>query len=218
MLSNAGPRTAGMDLPLTHIWQSARAASKQLMVVLHGRGDSAEGFLWLQDALEIDSLNYLLLNAPEPYYTGFSWYDLPPHQLPGITHSRKLLGVVLAETEEQGFMPESTFLLGFSQGCLLTLEFGARHIRRLAGYIGISGYAYDTNALLRELNPDVNHGDWLITHGTDDELLPVESTRAQIRQLIDGGFNIDYREYEKTHTIDAERELPEIREWLKIRC
>jgi phospholipase/carboxylesterase len=207
-----------MDLPLTHIWQPAHVASKQLMVVLHGRGDSAEGFVWLQEALEIDWLNYLLLNAPSPYYTGFSWYDLPPAQLPGIVQSRKLLGQVFAETEKQGFLPESTFLFGFSQGCLLTLEFGARHLRPLAGYIGISGYAYDTDAILREMNPDVNRHNWLITHGTDDELLPVESTRAQIRQLTDGGFDIDYREYQKTHTIDDERELPDIRDWLKTRC
>jgi hypothetical protein len=34
-----------------------------------------------------------------------------------------------------------------------------------------------------ELNPNVNHGNWLITHGTGDELLPVETTRAQIDML-----------------------------------
>jgi phospholipase/carboxylesterase len=100
----------------------------------------------------------------------------------------------------------------------MTLEFGARHTERLAGHVGISGYCYDPEALLRDLNPDVNTGDWLITHGTEDETLPVERTRAQMRLLNDRGFRIDYREYPKTHTIDTERELPEIREWLEARC
>src|SRR5688500_7640608 len=40
-----------LKFPLTHIWQPARKTSKRVMVVLHGRGDSAEGFLWLQDEL-----------------------------------------------------------------------------------------------------------------------------------------------------------------------
>ena len=207
-----------MNLPLTHVWQPARAPSKQLVVVLHGRGDSPSGFLWLQEALAIDSLHFLLLAAPTPYYTGFSWYDLSPNELPGILQSRKLLGEVFAETKTSGYAPEKTFLLGFSQGCLMTLEFGSRHTDRLGGYIGISGYSYNPETLLREMNPDVNKGDWLITHGTEDEMLPVERTRAQMNLLTDGGFKIDYREYAKTHTVDFWRELPEIRKWLQARC
>jgi len=206
-----------MNLPLRHVWQPARVPSHQLLIVLHGRGDSADGFLWAQDVLAIDSMNFLLLTAPNPYYTGFSWYDLPPNQLPGIRESSKLLAQVLAEAESNGYTPERTFLMGFSQGCLMTLEFGARHSRRLAGYIGISGYCYDPEELLREMNSDVNHGDWLITHGTEDELLPVETTRAQMKLLNDRGFKIDYREYKKSHTIDLGRELREIREWIKVR-
>jgi phospholipase/carboxylesterase len=203
-----------MNLPLNHIWQPALTTSKQLIVVLHGRGDSAEGFLWLQDELGIDSLNFLLLTAPTPYYSGFSWYDLPPRQLPGIMESRRLLELVFAETQHEGYAPNQTFLMGFSQGCLMTLEFGARYAHKLAGCVGISGYCHDPDALLREMNPNVNTGDWLITHGLFDEMLPVEVTRAQMKRLNDAGFKIDYREYEKTHTIDSERELPEIREWL----
>ena len=65
-----------MNLPLTHLWLPAKNPSKQLLVVLHGLGDSARGFLWLQDALGIDSLDYLLLNAPEPYFSGYRWYDI----------------------------------------------------------------------------------------------------------------------------------------------
>ena len=187
-------------------------------MVLHGRGDSAEGFLWLQQTLAIDSLDFLLLTAPVPYGIGFSWYDLPPNQLPGIVGARRLLGDVLWETEQNGYPPDRTFLFGFSQGCLLTLEFGARHPHRLAGYIGISGYVYDPAALLGDVNPEVNQGDWLITHGTHDEMLPVAKTRQQIQQLNAGGFGIDYREFKKTHTIDVERELPEIREWMQSRC
>jgi len=172
---------------------------------------------WLQDALAIDTLNFLLLTAPNRYYTGFSWYSLPPRQLPGILQSRKVLGQVFEELKRSGYAPEQTLLMGFSQGCLLTLEFGARHPDRLAGYIGISGYSYDPRMLLEEMNQKANSGDWLVTHGTQDEILPVENTRAQISILIDGGFRIDYREYRKAHTIDIEIELPEIRDWLMAR-
>ena len=206
-----------MNLPLTHIWQGAAHPSHQLMVVLHGRGDSAHGLDWLKDQLDLDSMNYLLLNAPNRYYTGFSWYDLPPNQLPGIVQSRNLLTEVFGETQRAGYPPDRTFLFGFSQGCLMTLEFGSRYKQPLAGYIGISGYCYDAAAILREMNPAVNAGNWLITHGTEDDLLPVETTRAQINTLKAGGFEIEYREYPKPHTIDPNRELGQIKEWLRAR-
>lgn len=205
-----------MDLPLTHVWQPASSKSRRLLIVLHGLGDSSEGFLWLQDELDIDSLNYLLLNAPDPYYTGYSWYDID-EPLSGIERSRKLLTKVLEQTEREGHPADQTFLFGFSQGCLMTLEFGARYSRALAGYIGISGYCYSPGAILREMNPAVNHGNWLVTHGTKDELLPVEVTRSQIKKLKDAGFSMDYREYPKAHTIDPERELGDIRAWLTSR-
>jgi phospholipase/carboxylesterase len=206
-----------MNLPLSHLWLPAKSRSKQLVVVLHGLGDSAEGFLWLQNALGIDSLNYLLLTAPEPYYSGYRWYDIGADSLSGIVRSRNILSEVFAATNLEGFSPKDTFLFGFSQGCLMTLEFGARHMHRLAGYIGISGYTIDPTALLRDLNPDVNQGDWLITHGSKDDLLPVETIRAQINILRDGGFKIDYREYPKSHTIDPDREIPDIRSWIAAR-
>ena len=205
-----------MKLPLSHVWLPAKNPSDQLIVVLHGLGDSVRGFLWLPEELRIDSLNYLLLNAPEPYYSGYRWYDIED-PLSGIVRSRKLLGDVFAVLHREEYPPEKTFLLGFSQGCLMTLEFGARHADRLAGYVGISGYTIDPAALLRDLNPAVNHGDWLITHGTKDEILSVETTRSQMQTLRDGGFRIDYREYSKTHTIDAERELPDIRQFIAMR-
>ena len=206
-----------MKLPLSHIWLPARNSTKQLVVVLHGLGDSARGLLWLQDELDIDSFDYLLLNAPEPYYSGYRWYDIGEDSLTGIVRSRNILGEVFAVTKQEGYLPERTFLLGFSQGSLMTLEFGSRHTDRLAGYVGISGYSIDPEAVLKDLNPEVNHGDWLITHGTQDEILPVESTRAQMKFLRDGGFKMDYREYPKPHTVDFDRELPEIRNWIADR-
>ena len=36
------------------------------MIVLHGLGDSMEGYRWLPEALQLPWLNYLLVNAPDP--------------------------------------------------------------------------------------------------------------------------------------------------------
>jgi len=201
-------------LPLNNIFIPSNVPSKKLMVILHGRGDSARGFTFLPPYLNIDDMNYLLLNAPYSYYGGFSWYDLPPNQLEGITHSRALLADIFDTLFEEEFNAEESFLFGFSQGALLTFEFGARYEKVLAGYIAVSGYIYDTNKLIEEMNPHVNHSNWLCTHGTYDDILPFQTTKEQIERLQYAGFDITFKSYPKDHTI-ADNELQMIAEWIK---
>ena len=190
-------------------------------MILDGRGDSPAGYFGFRNDLGLASVPTLLLQAPDPYFTGFSWYDLPPDQGPGIRRSRELLAVAFDRLATFGQRADRTFLLGFSQGCLMTLEFGARHPERLAGYVGISGYAYDPDALLREASPAAraaaHSGDWIVTHGTEDDVLDVVRTRAQMETLNAGAFPIDYREYRKAHAIDPVRELPDLRAWFANR-
>ena len=107
--------------------------SKHLMVVLHGLGDSMEGYRFLPDALQLPWLNYLLVNAPDEYYGGYSWYDIYTAPDPGVERSRKALFDLLDAQREAGFPSEQTTVFGFSQGCLMTLEIACRYPHRLAG-------------------------------------------------------------------------------------
>ncbi|PHR56185.1 MAG: serine esterase [Arcobacter sp.] len=202
-----------MQLPLDHLFFESKKPSNKLMIILHGRGDSAEGFRFFPQELGLDDMNYLLLNAPFEYFTGFSWYDLPPKQLAGIEYSQKVLTEILDTLFEGKYEPSKTILFGFSQGSLLTFEFGARYKQRLAGYIAVSGYIYDAPKLLVEMNQDLKTASWLCTHGYEDDVLPFNESRAQVEVLLDGDFEIDFRAYHKTHTVDA-TEFKEIKKWI----
>ena len=186
------------------------------MIILHGRGDSSDGFTGLPDFLDIDNMNYILLDAPFEYFTGFSWYQLPPNQLEGIEYSSKLLTSVLDELFEEKFNANESFLFGFSQGSLLTFEFGARYHKVLAGYIAVSGYIYDADKLLKDMNKDVLSSDWLCTHGLYDDVLPYETSKEQVEILQNAGFDVEFKSYKKDHSIDAD-ELKMIAQWIKSR-
>lgn len=193
--------------------------SKSTLVVLHGRGDSSAGFKWLPGALNLPHLNYLLLNAPDEwgpsFAPGYSWYDRPPNQAPGIVRSRKLLFALLAELQEQhGLQSSDIGLLGFSQGCLMCIDVGLRWPHRLAGVVGISGYVFFEDEYPRAFSAEAKNHAWLITHGTHDDLLPIAHTAPQIKRLISFGVPMAWREYDKEHTIDQGRELADIRTFL----
>ena len=202
------------NLPLEHIFIPSKVPSKKLMIILHGRGDSLHGFHFLPSYLNMEDMNYILFNAPYDYFGGYSWYDLPPNQLQGIAYSSGLLAEALDILFESDFNADESFLFGFSQGSLLTFEFGARYEKVLAGYIGVSGYIYDAQNLLSEMNPEVTKSRWLCTHGTFDDVLPYETSKAQVGTLQKGGFDISFKTYEKAHNID-EDELQMIKNWMK---
>jgi len=202
------------DILLNNIFIPSKISSKKLMIVLHGRGDSSQGFTWIPQFLNMDEMNYLLLDAPYEYFGGNSWYDLPPSQITGIAHSSSILADILDELFEEEFDASQSFLFGFSQGSLLTFEFGARYEQQLAGYLAISGYIYDPDLLLQEMNPELKNANWLCTHGTEDDVLPYATSKAQIETLQNAGFHIEFKSYEKVHTI-AEDELHMIKAWIQ---
>lgn len=61
------------------------------MIILHGRGDSSAGFTWLPPFVNMEDMNYLLLDAPNDDYGGYFWYDLALNQEAGIIDSSKRL-------------------------------------------------------------------------------------------------------------------------------
>ena len=112
-----------------------QSGARNLLIALHGLGDSMEGYRWLPQALDRADLNVMLVNAPDAYYGGFSWYDFSGDPGPGVERSYRLIEALLDECRKQGFPPERTILFGFSQGCLISIETGLRYARRLAGII-----------------------------------------------------------------------------------
>ncbi|MEA2074110.1 MAG: serine esterase [Campylobacterota bacterium] len=204
------------ELELDNIFIPSTVPSKKLMIILHGRGDSSEGFVGLPPFLDLPDMNYILFDAPFEYFSGHSWYQLPPDQLPGIEYSSQLLTKDLDSLFESDFSAEESFLFGFSQGSLLTFEFGARYEKVLAGYIAISGYIYDEVKLLEEMNQKVNANNWLCTHGTSDGVLEYNYSKKQVESLNEGGFHVEFQTFDKDHSI-AKEELDLISQWIKNR-
>ncbi len=185
----------------TQFIPASEKKSRRLMVVLHGLGDSAAGYQWMPPSLNLPWMNYLLVNAPDSYYGGYSWYDFAGDMGPGIRRSRNLLFDLLDEQRKQGFPTQQTVVFGFSQGCLMTLEVGCRYPHLFAGLVGVSGYVHEPDLLMTGLSPLARQQRFLVTHG-------------QINLLKAAGLNISWHEFVKAHTIAGEPELDLIRDFI----
>ncbi len=191
--------------------------SKRLWVMLHGLGDSIEGYRWLPSAMNLPWMNYLLVNAPDAYYGGYSWFDFTGDIVPGVERSRKLLFDLLDAQERNEFPADQIIFGGFSQGCLMSLEVGLRYSKRLAGIVGISGYVCEPEKLIAEMAPVARQQRILLTHGTQDPILRFETVREQISILESAGLNLEFHVFQKAHTIAGEAELDLIRAFVS-RC
>lgn len=128
-----------------HQGQPIRMAGKPLsraraaLLMVHGRGASAEDILSLANEFDQPGFAYLA-----PQATNNTWYPnrfLVPlaDNEPWLSSALSFVGDVLAEIINAGIPPERVMLLGFSQGACLTLEFAARQARRYGGIVGLSG-------------------------------------------------------------------------------
>lgn len=113
--------------------------AKAAVLMVHGRGASAEDILTLADELEHPDFVYL---APQAY--GNTWYPYPfmtPVQQnePWLSSALGVIAALLENLTQHGLPLEKVILLGFSQGACLSLEFAARHTRRYGGLVGLSG-------------------------------------------------------------------------------
>lgn len=189
-----------------------------ILLVLHGLGDSLEGYTFLPSLLRIPQMNYLLVNAPDRYFTGYSWFDLTGGPMDkGVYRSRDLLYQVLDSVRDAGWALEHVGVLGFSQGCLMTLDLACTYPEKLGAFVGISGFAAFLDQYPERLSPVARDQSILVTHGTSDPLLPLENTQAQIDALKGMGMKIDFKVYRKEHTIDPRQEVDDIRSFLKSR-
>ncbi len=109
------------------------------VLLLHGRGATAEGILGLAGEFGQPDVAYLA-----PQAAGRTWYPrsfLAPLEAnePHLSSALQTVAHVLASFEEGGIPPEQTVLAGFSQGACLAAEFAARHARRYGGVVAFSG-------------------------------------------------------------------------------
>ena len=190
--------------------------SRHLWIMLHGLGDSAAGYHWVPGVLDLPWMNYLLVNAPDEYYGGFSWFDFAGDFRPGVERSRKLLFELLDDQRAKGFPTSETTLFGFSQGCLMTIDVGLRYPHVFAGLVGISGFVFEPQELLRELSPAARDQRMLVTHGTADTMVPLQQTERAIELLKSAGMNVEWVVLEKDHTIAGQEEIEIIRRFIEV--
>jgi phospholipase/carboxylesterase len=106
--------------------------AKKVLVMIHGRGDTAQSFIKLSQRLNISTDEYAIL---APQAIGNTWYPhgfMAPLQRnePQLSLSLAAISELLDDLDGFDLKPKDIYFLGFSQGACLVLEYCARHARQ----------------------------------------------------------------------------------------
>lgn len=115
------------------------AQARQVAILVHGRGASAEDILTLAHHLELDGFALVAPQADQDTWYPYSFTVATHRNEPGLSSALTLLEQLMHQCLAAGIPSERIYWIGFSQGACLTLEFAARHARRFGGVYAFSG-------------------------------------------------------------------------------
>ncbi|HEY1941106.1 MAG TPA: dienelactone hydrolase family protein [Roseiarcus sp.] len=175
------------------------AATKQLVVFLHGYGADGEDLIALGDQWRglLPNASFVSPHAPERCSgspTGRQWFALSttePEDPRGADERWK--GVVSAQPSIDAFLDEELArlgldesrlaLVGFSQGAMMALHVGLRRKRAPAAIIGYSGLLVGPDHLGEAGAARGEHAPILLVHGDQDPVIPLEAMFIAMNDL-----------------------------------
>jgi phospholipase/carboxylesterase len=214
-----------MNTDLHYIVRKPRIEQENppLLILLHGYGSNEEDLFSFSTELP-DELLIVSVRAPyDMNFGGYAWYaitlDANDEKFSDLDEARKSL------TKIAGFInyikstyktdSNNTFLLGFSQGAILSYALSLNYPNKVNHVIALSGYIND------DLSPNNTNDlnittDYYISHGSVDQVLPVELARKAPEYLNANNLENVYSEYPVGHGV-APQNFYNFKSWIEER-
>lgn len=197
------------------------------VIVLHGLGADGNDFVPVARMMDAGvAVRYVFPSAPmmpvtiNNGYVMRAWYDIRNGDLTqredegGLRSAMAAIDGLIAREVERGVPADRIVLMGFSQGCAMTLMTGLRHPARLAGLIGLSGYLPLADRTEAERNPANQKTPIFLAHGKVDPVVPFARAVASRDLLKQLGYRVDWHEYPIPHSVSPE-EIADIEAFLR---
>lgn len=177
----------------------------KVLIMLHGRGGSAEDILSLASHLDVADFTLLAPQATNATWYPYSFLAPPAQNEPWLSSALGVLKETVDDLNALGISSDQIYFLGFSQGACLTLEFVTRNATRYGGVVAFTG-----GLIGDKIYPENYKGDFagtpvFIGTSNPDPHVPVERVYATTNILKDRGASVTEKVYEGMgHTINAD--------------
>lgn len=181
--------------------ENARAA----MIMLHGRGASAQDILSLAEYLPRDGFCFLAPQAANATWYPYRFMEPMEKNEPWLSSALELLDNLVQLVHGTDIPDEKIFLLGFSQGACLTLEYCARHAQKYGGIIGLSGGLIGPDDTPRNYKGSLDHTPVFLGCSDVDFHIPKERVTETRDVFARMGADVTMRLYPNMeHTVNED--------------
>ena len=193
-----------------------------LLLLLHGYGSNEEDLFSFASELPNDSY-VISVRAPydlQPY--GHAWYaihfDADENKFSDNVQAKQsvelIAGFIDEIVKQYPIDAKNVTLIGFSQGAILSYATALTYPEKVAKVVALSGY------FNQEIMPEVidtkaiSHLKFFVSHGSVDQVIPVEWARKAKPALENLGLEIEYHEYPVGHGV-APQNFFDFKNWLQ---
>jgi len=224
--SSASAQQAALheDLSLKYLVQLPvqRSAHPPVIILLHGYGSDEKDLFELRNFFP---KNYIIISARAPYtlpHGGYQWYTMT--QVGGIhdgntaqlAGSRKLIEKFITEaTAKYQANSKEVYLMGFSQGAIMSYQVGLTAPAMLRGIGVLSGTIYPSLKPLIKKSDALKQLKIFVSHGNVDQVIPYDEGKAAAGYLTKLGLSPDFHRYPGMGHSISKDVLFDLVAWLK---
>lgn len=214
-----------MSLSLHHLTRpSSLKENAPLLIMCHGYGsDENDLFSFAQELPE--ELYIVSLRAPYPMQPfGNAWYAInfdaqqnKWNDVEQAIESRDKISNFIDEAcAEYPVDSNNVTLLGFSQGTILSYAVALTYPEKVKNVIALSGYVSEDMLPNNLAEKDYSHLDFYCSHGSVDQVIPVDWARKAPKFLDSLNIKHSYSEFPVGHGV-APQNFYELKSWLEQR-
>lgn len=175
----------------------------KVLIALHGWTGNVSSMEPVANAWGIDDVKWVLVQAP--YIAadgGFTWFDGNEDIGWKYQDSFDILSKLISELNDQGFPNHAIYILGFSQGACLSMEFMIRQTFSLGGIIPIAGFIRYKERFKQDVLNESRNTRVLLLHGDKDEVILPEQSQMSFELFKGEGFET------QLHILAARHKVP----------
>jgi phospholipase/carboxylesterase len=178
------------------------AQAKGALVLLHGRGSTAQNILSLAREFNLTDMAIVAPQATNNSWYPYSFMEPVQENQPALDSALQVINETVNDIIVAGIKPAHIYFAGFSQGACLTLEYIARNAQQYGGAVAFTGGLIGQQLATENYKGNFNNTPILITTGDPDPHVPLTRVEESAAILKDLGANVTVKVYNgRPHTI-----------------
>ncbi|SEM19097.1 phospholipase/carboxylesterase [bacterium A37T11] len=192
------------DLPTLKAGKLLKEAEKAI-ILLHGRGASAEDILSLNTYLHLGDMAILAPQASRNSWYPYSFMAPMDQNQPALDSALHIVESAVSEVLAAGIPLSRLYFAGFSQGACLTLEYVARHATLYGGVLALTGGLIGEQLQMSNYQGDFAGTPILISTGNPDPHVPLKRVEESVEVLRALNAKVSFHVFPgRPHTISKE--------------